>query len=58
LVVEVDRRAAIATAIAGAGTGDVIVIAGKGHERTQDVGGRLLEFDDRLVARDLLEDLA
>ena len=58
LVVEVDRRAAIAAALAGAGPGDVVVIAGKGHERTQDLGGELVEFDDRLVARQLLEDLA
>ncbi|MET0910290.1 MAG: UDP-N-acetylmuramoyl-L-alanyl-D-glutamate--2,6-diaminopimelate ligase, partial [Ilumatobacteraceae bacterium] len=58
LVVEVDRRAAIATALSGAGPGDVVVIAGKGHERTQDLGGRIIDFDDRLVARQLLEDLA
>ena len=58
IVVEVDRRAAIAAAIAVAAPGDVVVIAGKGHERTQDIGGQLIEFDDRLVARELLEHLA
>jgi len=58
LVVEADRRAAIAAAIASAGPGDVVVIAGKGHERTQDIGGRLIDFDDRAVARELMEDLA
>jgi len=58
IVVEVDRRAAIAAAIAGAAPGDVVVIAGKGHERTQDIGGQLIEFDDRQVARELLEHLA
>jgi UDP-N-acetylmuramoyl-L-alanyl-D-glutamate--2,6-diaminopimelate ligase len=55
LVVEVDRRAAIAAALAGAGPGDVVVIAGKGHERTQDLGAEIIDFDDRIVARQLLE---
>ena len=58
LLVEVDRRAAIAAALAGAQRGDVVVIAGKGHERTQDLGGRIVEFDDRLVARELLAALS
>ena len=49
-----DRRAAIARALAEAGPGDVVVLAGKGHETTQDVGGVLTPFDDRVVARELL----
>ncbi len=57
VIVEGDRRAAIAAAIRGAGPGDVIVIAGKGHERTQDIGGEFVDFDDRAVARQLLEEL-
>ncbi|MGI8752613.1 MAG: UDP-N-acetylmuramoyl-L-alanyl-D-glutamate--2,6-diaminopimelate ligase [Acidimicrobiales bacterium] len=55
LVVEVDRAAAIATAIAAAGPGDVVVVAGKGHEKGQDIGGRILPFDDAATARTALE---
>jgi UDP-N-acetylmuramoyl-L-alanyl-D-glutamate--2,6-diaminopimelate ligase len=51
LVVEADRAAAIAAALANAGPGDVVVIAGKGHERGQEVMGRVLPFDDAEVAR-------
>jgi len=49
-----DRAEAIAEAIEAARTGDVVVIAGKGHETGQDVGGTVLPFDDRLVAADIL----
>ena len=45
-----DRGAAIDAAIAAAGKGDVVLIAGKGHETGQYVGGAVLEFDDRVVA--------
>lgn len=49
---EVDRRAAIAAAIGAAGPGDVVVIAGKGHEQGQEFAdGVKLPFDDVLVAR-------
>jgi UDP-N-acetylmuramoyl-L-alanyl-D-glutamate--2,6-diaminopimelate ligase len=51
LVVEPDRDAAIGLALAGAGEGDVVVIAGKGHETTQTIGDHVTPFDDRLVAR-------
>ncbi len=51
---EVDRREAIALALSLARPGDGVVIAGKGHETTQDVGNRSLPFDDRDVCRDLL----
>jgi UDP-N-acetylmuramoyl-L-alanyl-D-glutamate--2,6-diaminopimelate ligase len=55
LVVEPDRRAAIAAALAGAAPGDVVVVAGKGHEQTQTIGELIVPFDDRTVARELLE---
>jgi UDP-N-acetylmuramoyl-L-alanyl-D-glutamate--2,6-diaminopimelate ligase len=55
VAIEPDRAAAIATAVANARPGDVVVIAGKGHERTQEIGGRSIPFDDRVVARDALE---
>jgi UDP-N-acetylmuramoyl-L-alanyl-D-glutamate--2,6-diaminopimelate ligase len=54
--VELDRRRAIARAIEEARAGDVVVIAGKGHEQGQEIGGRLLPFDDRIVAAELLEE--
>ena len=52
--VDLDRRLAIESAIAGAGPGDVVVIAGKGHEQGQEVAGVVHPFDDREVAREAL----
>jgi UDP-N-acetylmuramoyl-L-alanyl-D-glutamate--2,6-diaminopimelate ligase len=49
-----DRREAIRVAITEARAGDVIVIAGKGHETTQTIGDTAYPFDDRVVARELL----
>jgi UDP-N-acetylmuramoyl-L-alanyl-D-glutamate--2,6-diaminopimelate ligase len=55
----VERREAIAEAIGGAGPGDVVVIAGKGHEQGQEFeAGRKLPFDDVTVAREALRGLA
>jgi UDP-N-acetylmuramoyl-L-alanyl-D-glutamate--2,6-diaminopimelate ligase len=55
---DADRRGAIAAAIATAAPGDVVVIAGKGHEQGQEFdGGRKVPFDDVTVARDALEAL-
>jgi UDP-N-acetylmuramoyl-L-alanyl-D-glutamate--2,6-diaminopimelate ligase len=55
--VEPDRRAAIERAIAGAREGDVVVIAGKGHEPGQEIQGVVAPFDDRAVAADVLRRL-
>jgi UDP-N-acetylmuramoyl-L-alanyl-D-glutamate--2,6-diaminopimelate ligase len=46
-----DRRAAIDRAVKDAKPGDLVLIAGKGHERTQTIGSRILPFDDVEVAR-------
>jgi UDP-N-acetylmuramoyl-L-alanyl-D-glutamate--2,6-diaminopimelate ligase len=56
VVVEPDRATAIGLAIDGAAKGDVIVIAGKGHERGQYVGDEVIPFDDREVAARALAD--
>lgn len=53
-----DRRAAIEFALARLDAGDVLVIAGKGHESGQIVGNRILPFDDRDVARTAIAQLA
>ncbi|MGB0326999.1 MAG: UDP-N-acetylmuramoyl-L-alanyl-D-glutamate--2,6-diaminopimelate ligase [Akkermansiaceae bacterium] len=50
-----DRREAIDAAISGALPGDIILIAGKGHENYQEIQGKRLHFDDREVARAALE---
>jgi UDP-N-acetylmuramoyl-L-alanyl-D-glutamate--2,6-diaminopimelate ligase len=55
-VVELDRREAIARAVAEARAGDVVVIAGKGHEPGQTFRDRTVPFDDREVARAALGD--
>ena len=54
---EPDRREAIARAIGEAGEGDVVVIAGKGHEQGQQFADRTIPFDDREVARETLRRL-
>jgi UDP-N-acetylmuramoyl-L-alanyl-D-glutamate--2,6-diaminopimelate ligase len=55
VVVELDRRAAIRDALREARPGDVVVIAGKGHETGQTIGERTIPFDDRVVVREELE---
>ena len=52
--IDPDRRSAIERAIRLAEAGDVVVIAGKGHEQGQEVAGEKLAFDDRVVAREAL----
>jgi UDP-N-acetylmuramoyl-L-alanyl-D-glutamate--2,6-diaminopimelate ligase len=55
IAVEPDRRDAIALAFRTAARGDVVVIAGKGHETTQTFHSTVVPFDDRAVAQELLE---
>lgn len=49
-LIEPDRQAAIDAAIASAAPGDVVLIAGKGHETTQIIGTGAIDFDDRMAA--------
>ena len=53
-VVEVDRAVAIAQAIAASGPGDLVLIAGKGHEDYQILGTEKVHFDDREEAEKAL----
>lgn len=52
----VDRKEAIYYAVNAAEDGDVILIAGKGHETYQLIGNQILEFDDRLVAKEAIKE--
>ena len=54
LVVEPDRRAAIALVLGSAGPDDIVIIAGKGHETTQMTGTQAVPFDDRVVTAEIL----
>lgn len=54
VVVEPDRRTAIALALDGRAEGDVVVLAGKGHETVQEFADHSEEFDDRVVAAEIL----
>ncbi|WSA73718.1 UDP-N-acetylmuramoyl-L-alanyl-D-glutamate--2,6-diaminopimelate ligase [Streptomyces sp. NBC_01800] len=51
VLIDADRAAAIATAVARARPGDTVLIAGKGHEQGQDIHGVVRPFDDRTVLR-------
>ena len=55
VVTVVDRREAILQAVRTAAAGDVVLIAGKGHEKYQEISGRRVAFDDIEVAREALE---
>ena len=54
VLVEPDRERAIELALDEARPGDIVLLAGKGHETTQVLKDRVLEFDDREMARKLL----
>ncbi|MDH2428616.1 UDP-N-acetylmuramoyl-L-alanyl-D-glutamate--2,6-diaminopimelate ligase [Sphaerisporangium sp. TRM90804] len=54
VIIEPDRAAAIGLAVAGARPGDVVVVAGKGHEQGQYVDGEVLPFDDRQVVAEAI----
>jgi len=54
VIIEPDRAAAIGLAMAGASKGDVVLVAGKGHERGQYAGASVIPFDDREVAAEAL----
>jgi UDP-N-acetylmuramoyl-L-alanyl-D-glutamate--2,6-diaminopimelate ligase len=55
LLTIIDRREAILHAVSHASAGDLVLIAGKGHEKYQEVAGRTLPFDDVAVAREALD---
>ncbi|MEU6081985.1 UDP-N-acetylmuramoyl-L-alanyl-D-glutamate--2,6-diaminopimelate ligase [Streptomyces sp. NPDC047108] len=55
VLIEEDRAAAIAAAVARAEAGDTVLIAGKGHEQGQDIAGVVRPFDDRRVLREAIE---
>ncbi|MFG2072724.1 UDP-N-acetylmuramoyl-L-alanyl-D-glutamate--2,6-diaminopimelate ligase [Nonomuraea maritima] len=55
VIIEPDRAAAIGQAIARAGHGDVVVVAGKGHEQGQYVSGEVIPFDDRDVVAEAID---
>ncbi|MFE2309395.1 UDP-N-acetylmuramoyl-L-alanyl-D-glutamate--2,6-diaminopimelate ligase, partial [Streptomyces sp. NPDC059411] len=55
VLVDADRAAAIAAAVARAEAGDTVLVAGKGHEQGQDIAGVVRPFDDRAVLRAAIE---
>ncbi|GAB2607930.1 UDP-N-acetylmuramoyl-L-alanyl-D-glutamate--2,6-diaminopimelate ligase [Streptomyces capparidis] len=55
VLVDADRAAAIATAVARARPGDTVLVAGKGHEQGQETAGVVRPFDDRQVLREAIE---
>ena len=57
-LIDPDRAGAISAALAKAGPGDVVLIAGKGHETGQDFGDHVEQFDDVVVTREALRRLS
>jgi UDP-N-acetylmuramyl tripeptide synthase len=56
--VEPDRRKAIALGLRAARSGDMVIIAGKGHETYQIIGETTIAFDDRVEAKKVLKELS
>ena len=54
IATEIDRRLAIQFALKSARSGDIVVIAGKGHEKTQTIGNDVLPFDDVATVKEIL----
>ena len=54
----VDRREAIKTAISHAAPEDIVLVAGKGHEKYQEIKGVKYDFDDKMVVKELFQELA
>jgi UDP-N-acetylmuramyl tripeptide synthase len=54
LIIEPDRKVAIRRALADALPGDIVILAGKGHETYQVLKDQTIAFDDRAVAREVL----
>ena len=57
-IVEPDRAAAIALAIRAAHPGDIVLLAGKGHEKVQVLRDRTIPFDDVEIAQGILREMA
>jgi UDP-N-acetylmuramoyl-L-alanyl-D-glutamate--2,6-diaminopimelate ligase len=57
VIIEPDRAAAIKLAVVAAGKGDIVVVAGKGHERGQYADGLVIPFDDREVAAEAVAEV-
>ena len=53
-----DRAEAIEFGLSGMGEGDILLIAGKGHEASQIVGSSVLDFDDSVVVRNIVKELS
>jgi UDP-N-acetylmuramoyl-L-alanyl-D-glutamate--2,6-diaminopimelate ligase len=58
VLVEPDRRTAIRQALSLARANDIVLVAGKGHEAFQEVAGRILPFDDRLVVKEEFDSIS
>jgi UDP-N-acetylmuramoyl-L-alanyl-D-glutamate--2,6-diaminopimelate ligase len=58
IVLEIDRRGAIAIAVSEASAGDTVIILGKGHETGQEIAGVKYPFDDRLELARAIETLS